>query len=169
MRCGATPKGEGQPRTVNTGTKELSWYHPTSHSAFSWNREAFRSCSVSGQCQIILKKGMRRTKKPDQEKIKVKIKTSDQAKPLNITFPLTSMQIILRYIFLILFILFKRERPHQGEQGRVVRMHNLMTVCGSHYRRRQESCQSVRRGPWLISTQSPRIFSKHGQLSLQWK
>lgn len=25
-------------------------------------------------------------------------------------------------------------------------MHNVMTVCGSHYRRRQESCQIVRWG-----------------------
>lgn len=45
---------------------------------------------MSGHCQIILKKRMLRTKKPNQEKIKVKIKTSDQTKPLNITFPLTS-------------------------------------------------------------------------------
>lgn len=69
------------------------------------------------------KKRMLRTKKPNQgkKKKKAKIKTSDQSKPLNIAFPLTSMQIILRYIFLILFIAFKRERPHQGKQGRAVR------------------------------------------------
>lgn len=40
------------------------------------------------------------------KKIKVKIKTSDKAKPLNIAFPLSSMQLILRYVFLILLILF---------------------------------------------------------------
>lgn len=108
-----------------------------------WTSEGFRSLSISGHCQIILKKRMLRTKKPNQEKIKVKIKSSDHAKPLNITFPLTSMQIILRYIFLILFIPFKRERPHQGKQCRVVRMHNVMTVCRSHYRRQQELCQVV--------------------------
>lgn len=89
---------------------------------------------------------MLRTKKPNQEKIKAKIKTSDQAKPLNIAFPLTSVQIILRSIFLILFIPFERERPHQGKHCRVVTMHNLMTVCGGHYGRWQEPCQTVRWG-----------------------
>lgn len=121
--------------------------------------------SVSGHCQIIFTKRLLRTKKPNQEKIKVKIKTSDQAKPLNIAFPLTSMQIILRSIFLILFIPFKRERPHQGKQCRVVRMHNLMTVCASHYRRCQEHCQTVWWADWLISMHSPPMFSKYGHSS----
>lgn len=81
--------------------------------------------SVSGHCQIILEKKKKNAKnketKSGEKKKKAKIKTSDQSKPLNIAFPLTSMQIILRYIFLILFIAFKRERPHQGKQGRAVR------------------------------------------------
>ena len=92
------------------GTNEVSWYEP--HFTFCFplqppNQERFGSMSISGHCQIILKKRMPRTKKPNREKkIKVKIKTSDKAKPLNIAFPLSSMQLILRYVFLILLILF---------------------------------------------------------------
>lgn len=84
--------------------------NPTSHSASPaptpksgaiWVYVNFRSLSDN-------KKRMPRTKKPNREKKKkkVKIKTSDKAKPLNIAFPLSSMQLILRYVFLILLILF---------------------------------------------------------------
>lgn len=81
--------GKSQLRILNMGTNEVCWYEP--HFTFCFllqppSQEQFGSMSISGHCQIILKKRMPRTKKPNREKNKSKNKNLWQSQASKYSF-----------------------------------------------------------------------------------